>query len=145
MPNIPIIMFLFKLFMRFHVFIYRTSNGRWMSQVQGLPILLLTTTGRKSGKERTIPLGAMSDGDHYMIIASNGGMEKHPAWYFNLQANPQVTIQVQDKVMKATASTADPETRARLWSQLVKVAPGYAAYEKRTTREIPVVILQPTQ
>lgn len=140
-----VFLFLFKLWTRFHIFIYRASNGRWLSEVQGLPILLLTTTGRKSGKTRTTPLGALPDGDNYVIIASNGGMDKHPAWYFNLQANPRVTIQVRDQVMKATASTATAETRAHLWSQLIKIAPGYAGYEKRTQREIPVVVLQPVQ
>lgn len=140
-----IFIFLFKIYIRFHIFVYRTSNGRWLSKVQGLPILLLTTTGRKSGKERTTPLCAIEDGGNYIIIASNGGMDKHPAWYFNVQANPQVTIQIKDRVMKASASTATAETRARLWSQLISVAPVYAGYEKRTTREIPVVILQPVQ
>lgn len=97
-----------------------------------------------AGKQRTLPLGYIRDGSSYVIIGSNGGLDRHPAWYFNLQHNPNGQIQVRDKVLQVTAETAQGEHRQRLWQQLIAEAPGYADYEKMTTREIPMVILTPT-
>ncbi|MEW5986541.1 MAG: nitroreductase family deazaflavin-dependent oxidoreductase [Chloroflexota bacterium] len=139
-------MIIFKFFLSIHVFLYRLTGGRLggrMSWMNNMALLLLTTTGRKTGKKRTTPLGYFEDDGAYVIIASAGGSDKHPAWYYNLKSNPQVAIQVGNRRMTAVAETADPETRQRLWAKLLVIAPGYGNYEKQTTREIPVVILKP--
>lgn len=133
----------FRLFLSFFVFLYQRSGGKIGGKIQGLPVLLLTTTGRKTGKHRTTPLGYLEHEGAYAVIASNAGFEANPAWYHNLLSNPQVTIQIQDKHLEAIAERVDPKLRQQLWTKLVERAPGYGAYEKRTTREIPIVLLQP--
>ena len=125
------------------VFLYRLTGGGIGGRVQSLPVLLLTTTGRTSGKTRTVPLGYLRDGSAYVITASYGGLPRHPAWFFNLQSHPQATIQVKKVQIPVTAEVANPEKRRELWARLIEVAPGYANYEKRTSREIPMVILHP--
>lgn len=132
----------FKIFTNIHVFFYRLSRGRFGSQVRGLPVLLLTTTGRKSGKQRTTPLGYIKDADKYVITASNAGFDFHPDWYHNLITNPQVSIQVKDNLLPSTSRVADADERPRLWKMLVQVAPGYSDYERKTTRQIPLIILK---
>ena len=134
---------LFKTITRIHVFLYRLSNGRFGSQMRGFQVLLLTTTGRKSGKRRTTPLGFFQDGENFVIIGSNAGLDNHPAWLYNLKSNPTASIQVKDKQLTALTEVAGPEDRQRLWAELMNVAPGYADYQKRTRREIPLVVLKP--
>jgi deazaflavin-dependent oxidoreductase (nitroreductase family) len=111
--------------------------------VQGLPVLLLTTTGRRTGKQRVTPLGYFKHGDDYVIIASNAGFETNPAWYHNLKSRPQVALQVRDEQLTAIAEPAEETLREKLWDQLVERAPGYKAYQKRTRRAIPIVLLHP--
>ena len=106
-------------------------------------MLLLTTTGRRSGKRRTTPLGYFADEGRYVIVGSNAGFNYHPAWYHNIKANPRVTIQVKDKALNATAEVAEPAERQRLWDKLMTIAPLYGGYEKQTKREIPLVVLHP--
>lgn len=132
-----------KAMIALSVFLYRLSGGVIGGSMQSLSVLLLTTTGRKSGKTRTVPLGCLRDGSDYVIIASNAGFPQHPAWYFNLKSNPQATIQIKRQHIQVRAETANAEKRRELWTRLIEVAPGYANYEKRTPREIPVVILHP--
>ena len=134
---------IFQFFLKFHVWLYRLSGGKFGSQVQGLHVLLLTSTGRKTNQKRTIPLGYFMDGDRYIIIASNAGFDSHPAWFHNLTKNPQVQIEVGDQTLQAEAKTLEGEKRNLLWAKLVKLAPGYAGYEKKTDRVIPLVALQP--
>jgi len=105
--------------------------------------LKLTTTGRKSGKQRSTHLIYIRDGSAYVVTASNGGKQRHPGWFFNVRSNPQVTIQVQDTQLSAVAEVAGPEKRKELWARLISIAPFYAGYEKRASREIPMVILRP--
>lgn len=135
---------LFKRFMQFHVFIYRRSGGKTMGVVRGMPVLLLTTMGNKSGKPRVIPVMYMRDKDTYVVTASNNGDGKHPGWYINLQANPQAIIEVDNQTLTVTAHTADKETKNRLWPMLVAKAPFFSDYQQKTSRDIPMVILQPT-
>jgi F420H(2)-dependent quinone reductase len=123
------------------VFLYRLTGGGIGGRVQSLPVLLLTTTGRKSGKKRTVPLGFLRDGSAYVIIASYGGLPRNPAWFLNLESEPSATIQVKRQHIRVKAETANPEKRHELWARLMEVAPGYGRYQKRTTREIPLVIL----
>ncbi len=112
-------------------------------QVQGLNVLLLTTTGRKTARPWTTPIGCIRDGNSYVVVASNAGSDRHPGWYLNLQQNSKAHIQLGKQTMAVKAETTHGEQRQRLWSQFVAASPGYAAYEKRTTREIPVVLLTP--
>jgi deazaflavin-dependent oxidoreductase (nitroreductase family) len=126
-----------------HVRRYRETGGAvghiWR---QGSTILLLTTTGRTSGEKRTSPLIYAADGDRYVIVASKGGAPDHPAWYKNLEKTPEVELQVKDEVFRARARTAQGEERERLWRKANEVWPPYEEYAKRTTREIPVVVLE---
>jgi len=114
-------------------------------QIRGFKLLLLTTKGRKSGKTHTTPLGCFDNEDGYFVVASNAGLPAHPAWYYNLQSNPQVTVQVHNRVMPATAEVLSGEARMQAWRQVITAAPSYANYQKRTTREIPVILLRLNQ
>ena len=125
-----------------HEFWYRLSGGLIGGRVGGLPILLLTTTGRKSGKKRTMPLVYLPDGDNMVVIASNGGADQHPAWWLNLRANAQAEVQVGSNSKSVTAEIATGEERERLWRQVVEMYHGYDEYRRMTEREIPVVILR---
>ncbi len=132
-----------KLFGAEHVRRYRETGGEvghiWK---EGSTILLLTTTGRTSGKSRTTPLIYAEDGDRYVIVASQGGAPEHPGWYLNLSKTPEVELQVLDEVFPARASTAEGGERERLWAKANEVWPHYAEYQARTDRTIPVVVLE---
>jgi deazaflavin-dependent oxidoreductase (nitroreductase family) len=108
----------------------------------GVPTLLLTTRGRRSGALRRTPLIYTRDGDAYVVVASYGGSPEHPDWYFNLSDDPEVEIQVGDRVMPARAATAEGEDRERLWRQMTGIWPDYDKYQARTQRAIPVVTLE---
>ncbi|HXK14046.1 MAG TPA: nitroreductase family deazaflavin-dependent oxidoreductase [Gaiellaceae bacterium] len=125
-----------------HRLLYRLSGGRVGGRLWNLPVVLLTTTGRKTGKPRTVPLCSLRDGDDVVVIASYGGLDQPPAWWLNLEANPQAEVQDGRTLRRVVARTASPDERARLWAEVTARAPGYLEYERRTTREIPVVILQ---
>jgi deazaflavin-dependent oxidoreductase (nitroreductase family) len=135
---------IFRLSGSIHIFLYRLTNGRFGGQMRGFTVLLLTTTGRKSGKKRTTPLGYFEYESGYVIAASNAGLPSNPGWYYNVRSNPQVTVQVGEKVMTALAEITTGDLRDQLWQQLIEVAPGYADYETRTERSIPMIILHPT-
>jgi deazaflavin-dependent oxidoreductase (nitroreductase family) len=134
---------LMNVFIALNISLYRLSGGRLMGRTGAAPILLLTTTGRKSGRGRTVPLLYLKDDGNLVIVASLAGAPKHPAWYLNLEANPNVTLQVGSQRFAGTARCASAEEKARLWPRLVTMYPHYADYQKRTTREIPVVIVSP--
>ncbi|HEY3313140.1 MAG TPA: nitroreductase family deazaflavin-dependent oxidoreductase [Anaerolineales bacterium] len=127
----------------FFVWMYQRSHGRFGGRIQGLPVLLLTTTGRRTGKQRTTPLGYFEYEGCYVITASNMGLDTHPAWFHNLKNQPQVALQIRDKKSAARAEIADPQLRKQLWARLVELAPGYGAYQRRTAREIPIILLRP--
>ena len=131
-----------SLFGQQHVRRYRETGGEVGYIWNGAPTLLLTTTGRRSGERRTTPLIFGRDGDRYVIVASQGGAPRHPAWYLNLTADPAVELQVQDEVFPARARTAEPEERGRLWELMAGIWPHYDSYQQRTEREIPVVVLE---
>ena len=126
-----------------HRGLYRLTGGSLGANLGGRPMLLLTTTGRKSGKQRPTPLQYLQDGENMVVVASNGGNKNHPAWWRNLQANPEATAQAGKKVTKVRAETANDEERARLWPLLLKAYRGYQDYEDETERTIPVVVLKP--
>ena len=126
-----------------HVRAYRETGGKvghiWR---KGSKTLLLTTTGRKSGKPRTTPLIYENDGDRYVIVASKGGAPEHPGWYLNIEKNPEVELQVLADVFKARAYTAEGEERARLWELVNQQWPDYTKYTENTDREFPIVVLE---
>ena len=110
----------------------------------GVPILLLTTTGRKSGQPRTTPLICARDGDDYLVVASMGGAPQHPQWYLNLVANASAQIQDRSEHIDVTARTAREDEKARLWKIVAEQWPNYDVYQSRTDRVIPVVVLSPS-
>lgn len=128
-------------FARFHLWLYRSTGGRLGGKLGARPFLMLTTSGRKSGKRYAIPLEYHTDGQTPYLIGSNFGKNYPPAWYLNLRANPTVEIERDGQRQWATAHVADASTRERLWPDLVRMAPYYARYQGRTTREIPLVML----
>jgi deazaflavin-dependent oxidoreductase (nitroreductase family) len=131
-------------FSRFHVVLYRASGGRIAGRFRKTaPVLLLTTTGRKSGKKRTTPLLYVEESGRYIVVASVGGAPKHPAWYLNMCANPAATIQIGSRRLAVNAKTASAEERVRLWALATRMYPQYDDYQAKTTREIPIVILTP--
>jgi F420H(2)-dependent quinone reductase len=133
---------IFKIFTTIHVFFYRLTGGKFGGKVRGLPVLLLTTRGRKTGKERTTPLGYFQEDGGYVITASNNGADTHPAWFLNLRSDPHAAIEINDQRFEVGAEIAGPEKRGDLWTKLIAQAPGYTDYARKTTREIPLVILR---
>jgi deazaflavin-dependent oxidoreductase (nitroreductase family) len=132
-----------KFFMAMHAFIYRLTGGKIGSTMGGLKVLLISTKGRKSGKTHTNPVNYFERDNGYLIVASNAGRPSHPAWFLNLKANPQVTVQIKDRIFPATAEIIASDQRASTWKVVIDAAPAYAGYESRTSREIPLVLLRP--
>ena len=130
-----------KMFMALHVFIYRLSGGRLGGSMNGFKVLILSTVGRKSGQVHNNPVAYFEQGNDYLVVASNGGQDKSPAWYYNLKANPTFNIQVQDRVLPVRAEIVNSEKRPALWKMVVDTAPAFGKYEQSTTREIPLVLL----
>ncbi|MFN0154466.1 MAG: nitroreductase family deazaflavin-dependent oxidoreductase [Gaiella sp.] len=126
-----------------HVMLYRLLGGRLVGRVGKAPVLLLTTRGRKSGKSRTVPLLYLHDGDTFVVVASNGGARSHPGWFFNVEAAGGGSVRIGRRRLEVSARTASPEERERLWPAIVPLYKGYEAYQARTAREIPLVVLTP--
>ena len=126
-----------------HVRRYQETDGEVGYWWNGAPTLLLTTTGRRSGAARTTPLIFGRDGDDYLVVASVGGMPTHPAWYLNLVDDPSARIQVKGEHIDVVARTAEAEEKSRLWRIVNDIWPNYDAYQERTDRVIPVVVLSP--
>jgi len=127
---------------RAHTWLYRATGGRVGHRAGHITNLLLTTKGRKSGAPRTVALAYMADGDTWVLVASNGGADRHPAWWLNLQSDPAATIEIGRERIPATAREAHGAERERLWPLLTRYNPPYASYEKITARRIPVVVLE---
>jgi deazaflavin-dependent oxidoreductase (nitroreductase family) len=132
---------LFKLFVKGHVWLYRSSDGKRGAKMGGLPVLLLTTRGRKSGAQRTVPVVPFKDTGETYVIASMGGQPQHPAWFFNLKANPEVEVQLGSDRWHARAEELSPERRNDVWPRIVAAMPNFGEYQKKTSRVIPVVRL----
>ena len=127
-----------------HTRVYRLTNGMIGHEFPGTPpMLLLDHVGARSGTKRTTPLVYVDDSPNVVLVASKGGHAKNPAWYHNLRANPDTTIQVGAEVRPVHARVASSEERARLWPKAVSFYKPYAGYQKKTTREIPLVVLEP--
>jgi len=121
---------------------FHANGGKVGGQFAGGTLLLLTTTGAKSGKRRVNPLAYTTDGDRLVIIASKGGAPSSPDWYYNLVAHPQVTVEVGTQTFEATATVVADEERDLLYAKQAALMPGFAEYEKKTSRKIPVVVLE---
>jgi F420H(2)-dependent quinone reductase len=128
-----------------HAGVYRATGGKLFGRMGKSPILLLNTVGRKTGRKRTSPLLYVMDGEDFVIIASKGGAAAHPAWYLNLRANPEATVEIGDREVQVEAEVADPEEKARLWQKMVEMYPAYDDYQRKTEREIPLLILHPVE
>lgn len=128
-----------------HRVLITVTGGRVGRDAFGMPVLELTTTGRRSGEPRSVLLTApLTDGGAYVVVASRGGDDKHPAWFLNLRDRPDVEVAVRDGPREPMhARIADPQTRARLWPQIAERYRNYAGYQRRTDREIPLVLLEP--
>jgi len=127
-----------------HQFIYERTGGRIGRRMGRAQMLLLETKGRKSGLSRTVALLYLNDRDDYVVVGSKGGSESPPAWLLNLQANPEVSVQVGTRRMRASARVANADERRRLWVEFTKVWPNYDRYQAQTARQIALVILVPT-
>jgi F420H(2)-dependent quinone reductase len=125
--------------------VYRMTGGKVGNTLKGAPILLLTTTGRKSGKPRTMPLLYLRDEDRLVVVASSGGSPGHPAWFLNLRDDPDVEIEIGREREHRRARVATVEERERLWPRVVELYGSYADYQSKTTREIPLVILESSE
>ena len=133
----------FDLFTKAHVAAYKATGGRIGRKFfKGAPVCLVDHVGRKSGRQRTTPLIYVRDGDAVVIVASKGGARSHPAWWINLRANPETTVQVDAERWPVRAREADDAERERLWPRLTEVWPDYDAYREKTERKIPVILLE---
>ena len=128
----------------FHAAVYRASGGRIGRSGFGMPVVILETTGRKTGKKRTTTLTSpIQDGDTIVLVASYGGDDRHPMWYLNLRDNPKVELTIHGETRPMTARVATAEEKKELWPRVVEAYKGYAQYQTRTDRDIPLVILEP--
>lgn|GEM_PF-281590 len=124
---------------------YRSTGGRVLARARGNPLLLLTTRGRRTGQARTVPLPYFSEGDHVVVVASNSAQERHPSWYLNLEAGPEVEVQVGRHRSPARARRLEGEEAERMWLRLERESPWYTQYQARTARDIPLVAISPSQ
>jgi len=132
-----------KYMMKLAVFLYRVSGGKIGGSVNGFPVLLLTTTGRKSGKTHTNPVAYIQQGDEYLISASYAGQPKNPAWFLNLEKTPDAKIELSGKSMNVHAEIASSDERTQLYELFKAKGSNFVEYEKKTTRKIPVIRLKP--
>jgi deazaflavin-dependent oxidoreductase (nitroreductase family) len=129
----------------FHETVFRVSNGRLLNRFGGMPVIVLTTTGRKSGRQRTTMLAVpVRDGDRLVIVASYGGDDRHPAWFLNLREHPEVKVTSDGRTHTMQAHVATTDEKAELWPRVVAAYKGYDDYQSRTERDIPLVVLKPS-
>lgn len=127
----------------FHRWLYRATGGRLGGRIVGMPVLLLTTMGRRTGRRHTTSLTYLPHGTNFVVIGSNAGAAKHPDWVLNLRADPRAIVQVRDHRMGVRAREAVGAERSQLWNRAIRSYSGYAVYQSRTARTIPVMILEP--
>ena len=139
MPNIR---WLLAGITRLQRFLYQKTDGAIGASLFGMRILLLTSAGRRTGHQRIAPLLFVEDGDRFVVVASNAGDDRHPAWWHNLEANPHARVQVRGEHHDVVARRAEPDEAERLWPILIRAYRPYAEYRRRTDREIPIVVLE---
>jgi F420H(2)-dependent quinone reductase len=137
--------FLIRALSRIHARAYRISRGRILDRIAGMPVLLLTTTGRESGRPRTATLTYFRDGGDLVVIGSFGGSDLPPAWWLNLQRDPWASVQIAGMTSTVMARAATAEEHDRLWPLVTETHSGYARYQERTARPIPIVLLHPCE
>ena len=145
-PNVPpgVKDLLFRAVTGGHMALLRLTNGRLLGRLGRMPVVVLTTTGRRTGApRRTVLTAPVEEGRNVVLVASYGGDDRHPAWFLNLRENPDVRLQIGSKDRPMRARVASPEEREQLWPRIVAAYSGYAWYQRRARREIPVVILEP--
>ena len=130
---------------KLHASLFRATGGKVGGRLLGSPVLLLVTTGRKSGLQRTTPLLYLRDDNRQVIVASNGGAAKHPVWWLNLRAYPEATVEIAGRRARVRATEVEGEERVRLWKELVRMYGSYENYQNKTDREIPVIVLEPVE
>lgn len=136
--------FSLKAVTRLHKAVFRASGGKLLGRGAGMPVLMLTTTGRKSGQPReTMLTTPLQDGDRIMLVASKGGDDRNPAWFLNLRDDPRVQVTMNGRTTPMTARAADADEKAELWPRIVADHDNYAGYQRKTERDIPVVVLEP--
>ena len=128
---------------RLHLAVHRASRGRLIHSVVGLRVVILSTTGRRSGRRIDAPLVALRNGDAWVVVASNGGREDPPNWLLNLEADPRAGLRTGDRHLEVVARLATPEERHRLWPEIVSRYGGYETYRRRTARDVQLVLLEP--
>lgn len=133
-----------EIFWKIHPIVYRMTGGRLLGELMGMPVLLLSTTGARTGQRRSTPLTYIPDEGRFVVIGSFLGEPRHPGWVHNLRKDPRARVQVGPTQRDVVAHEAEGEERARLWQMAVDLGAGYEEYEERTDREIPVVVLSPT-
>ena len=133
-----------RLFAKTHIWVYQASGGRIGHRLGPVKTLLLTTIGRKTGQPRLTPITYFPDGDAFVLVASNYGSSHDPVWLLNLREHPDVTVRVGTKILQVQASVATPDEKQRLWPMAVRYQKMYADYQRKTPRNIPLVILRPT-
>ena len=144
MQHSPARVRLIRFVTRLHETIFRVSGGRVLGHAAGMPVVMLTTTGRRSGRKHTSMLTTPARlGDGIVLVASYGGNDRHPAWFLNLQANPDVDVVMRDRSGPMRARVASREEKAALWPQMFAAYGDYAVYQQRTERDIPLVVLEP--
>jgi F420H(2)-dependent quinone reductase len=141
--NSPFFTFFLKWLGRANTWIYKRSNGKLGGTMQKAPVALLTTTGRKTGQPRVSPLLYLREGNRVILGASRVGSDKHPLWYLNLKANPEVSVQIKDEVLSLRARDATTAERAEYWPKMVAMYPNFEDYQSWTDREIPIVVCEP--
>lgn len=124
---------------------FRANGGAVGGRFEGRTLLLLHTTGAKTGKERVNPVAYTQDGDNYVVIASKGGAPTHPAWYYNIIAHPRLTVEVGTETTQVDAKVAEEPERTRLYNKMVEIFPGFDDYRRKTERMIPVIVLAPVK
>lgn len=135
---------LLKIASPIHRFVYRTTRGRLGSRMGGMPVLLLTTVGNKSGKRRTLPLGYVPEGDVLLVIAATAGLARHPGWYHNLLVEPSVTVEFDGRTEIRRAEPLTGNDYQRWWAQITETYTAYTKYARTANRQIPIVALHPT-
>jgi F420H(2)-dependent quinone reductase len=141
--NAPWATFFIKWMARANTWIYKRSNGKLGGRIQNSPIALLTTTGRKTGEPRVSPLLYIREGDRVILVASQGGRDKHPLWYLNLKAEPKVSVQIKNEVLQLRARDATAGERDEYWPKLAAMYPTLNDYQSWTDRVIPIVVCDP--
>ncbi len=140
----PVKNLVFRVVTGAHRFVFRASAGRLLGKAGGMPVILLTTTGRRTGRKRSTMLTSpVSDDGRVVLVASFGGDPRHPAWFLNLREHPDVTVTMGGRERRMRARVASDTEKAALWPSIVAAYRGYGAYQRRTERAIPVVVLEP--